>query len=61
MDVVVIGGGLAGLSAAHTALQAGLSVTMIERNAFMGLFKLFHFYFIYMVIQVEILPKLLLV
>jgi heterodisulfide reductase subunit A-like polyferredoxin len=31
-----LGGGLAGLSAAHTALQAGLTVTMIERNAFMG-------------------------
>jgi len=33
---VVIGGGLAGLSAAHTVLQGGGSVTLIERNAFMG-------------------------
>lgn len=33
---IVIGGGLAGLSAAHTVLQAGGSVTMLERNAFMG-------------------------
>jgi flavocytochrome c len=34
--VVVVGGGLSGLSAAHTALEAGFDVTMIEMNAFMG-------------------------
>lgn len=33
---VVVGGGLSGLSAAHTILQGGGTVTLIERNAFMG-------------------------
>ena len=32
MDVIVIGGGAAGLMAAGTAAQRGLSVTLIERN-----------------------------
>lgn len=34
--VAVIGGGLSGLSAAHTVLQSGGNVVMLERNAFMG-------------------------
>lgn len=34
--VAVIGGGLSGLSAAHTVLQNGGNVVLIERNAFMG-------------------------
>lgn len=34
--VAVVGGGLSGLSAAHTVLQAGGNVVLIERNAFMG-------------------------
>ena len=32
---IVVGGGLAGLSAAHTILQAGQPVTLLERNLFM--------------------------
>jgi len=35
-SVIVIGGGLSGLSAAHTLLQGGASVTLMERNAFLG-------------------------
>jgi succinate dehydrogenase/fumarate reductase flavoprotein subunit len=35
MSYIVVGGGLAGLSAAHTILQAGESVTLLERNMFM--------------------------
>lgn len=35
-QVVVVGGGLSGLSAAHTALQNGLSVVLIDKNAFLG-------------------------
>lgn len=34
--VAVLGGGLSGLSAAHTVLQSGGSVVLLERNAFMG-------------------------
>lgn len=34
--VVVLGGGLSGLSAAHTALDAGHRVVLLERQAFMG-------------------------
>jgi flavocytochrome c len=33
---VVVGGGLSGLSAAHTLLQAGCRVTLVEKNMFMG-------------------------
>ena len=33
---IVIGGGLSGLSAAHTVLMGGFDCTMIEMNAFMG-------------------------
>mmetsp|Transcript_3486 Transcript_3486/g.6939 ORF Transcript_3486/g.6939 Transcript_3486/m.6939 type:complete len:620 (-) Transcript_3486:282-2141(-) len=34
--VIVVGGGLAGLSAAHTALQGGCNVTLIDKEAFLG-------------------------
>lgn len=34
--VVVIGGGLSGLSAAHTLLEQGLNVVLIDKKAFMG-------------------------
>mmetsp|Transcript_5000 Transcript_5000/g.12052 ORF Transcript_5000/g.12052 Transcript_5000/m.12052 type:complete len:621 (-) Transcript_5000:391-2253(-) len=34
--VIVVGGGLAGLSAAHTAIQAGCSVTLVDKEAFLG-------------------------
>jgi len=33
---IVVGGGLSGLSAAHTVLLGGFDCTMIEMNAFMG-------------------------
>lgn len=35
-EVIVVGGGLAGLSAAHTVLQAGGSVVLLDKNPFMG-------------------------
>jgi len=35
-QVIVVGGGLSGLSAAHTVLENGGKVIMVERNAFMG-------------------------
>jgi flavocytochrome c len=35
-SAIVVGGGLAGLSAAHTLLQGGAHVTLLERNAFLG-------------------------
>jgi len=35
-QVVIIGGGLAGCSAAHTCLQAGLKVVLVDKNAFLG-------------------------
>jgi len=35
-NYIVVGGGLAGLSAAHTIIQAGGSVTLLEKNMFMG-------------------------
>jgi len=34
--VIVIGGGLSGVSAAHTALQGGCNVTLIDKEAFLG-------------------------
>lgn len=34
--VIVVGGGLAGLSAAHTALECGANVVVIEKNSFCG-------------------------
>lgn len=35
-QVIVVGGGLAGLSAAHTVIEHGGSVVVIDKNAFMG-------------------------
>lgn len=35
-SAIVVGGGLAGLSAAHTLLQGGSHVTLLERNPFLG-------------------------
>jgi succinate dehydrogenase/fumarate reductase flavoprotein subunit len=34
--VIVVGGGLAGLSAAHTILERGGNVVLIDKNAFLG-------------------------
>ena len=34
--VIVIGGGLAGLSAAHTVLENGGSVVLLDKSAFLG-------------------------
>jgi len=34
--VIVVGGGLAGLSAAHTVLERGASVILLEKNGFLG-------------------------
>jgi len=34
--VIVVGGGLAGMSAAHTALQGGCAVTLVDKEAFLG-------------------------
>ena len=36
MSAIVVGGGLSGLSAAHTLLQGGAKVTLIEKNPFLG-------------------------
>lgn len=33
---IIVGGGLAGLSAAHTVLQGGGSVLLIDKSAFLG-------------------------
>lgn len=35
-QVIVVGGGLSGLSAAHTVLERGGRVCLIDKNAFMG-------------------------
>jgi len=35
-QVIVVGGGLGGLSAAHTVLEHGINVTVIDKNAFFG-------------------------
>jgi len=35
-SAIVVGGGLSGLSAAHTLIQGGCHVTLLERNAFLG-------------------------
>lgn len=35
-QVIVVGGGLSGLSAAHTVLERGGRVVLIEKNPFMG-------------------------
>lgn len=34
--VIVLGGGLSGLSAAHTALENGANVLLLDKNAFLG-------------------------
>ena len=34
--VIVIGGGLSGLSAAHTALEHGAKIILIDKNPFCG-------------------------
>ena len=35
-NVIIVGGGLAGLSAAHTVLQNGGNVVVIDKCAFLG-------------------------
>jgi len=35
-QVIVVGGGLSGLSAAHTVLEHGINVVVIDKNAFFG-------------------------
>lgn len=35
-SAIVVGGGLSGLSAAHTLIEGGVHVTLLERNAFLG-------------------------
>ena len=35
-QIIVVGGGLAGLSAAHTAMERGASVILVDKNPFMG-------------------------
>ncbi len=34
--VIIIGGGLAGLSAAHTVIENGGKVTLVDKMAFLG-------------------------
>lgn len=34
--VIVVGGGLCGLSAAHTVLERGGRVVLLDKNAFLG-------------------------
>ena len=34
--VIVVGGGLAGLTAAHTVIESGCSVLLLEKNSFCG-------------------------
>lgn len=36
MEVIVVGGGLAGLSAAYTIARAGMEVLLIERGSYCG-------------------------
>ena len=35
-QVIVVGGGLGGLSAAHTVLEHGINVLVIDKNSFFG-------------------------
>src|SRR5690349_6562120 len=35
-QVIVVGGGLSGLSAAHTVLERGGNVLLLDKNSFMG-------------------------
>jgi FAD binding domain len=41
-DSGVVGGGLSGLSAAHSVLQAGGNVLVLDKNPFFGMFHSFH-------------------
>jgi succinate dehydrogenase/fumarate reductase flavoprotein subunit len=34
--VIIVGGGLSGLSAAHTVLERGGNVLLLDKNSFMG-------------------------
>ena len=36
MQVIIVGGGLAGLSAAHYSLELGGKIVLLEKNAFCG-------------------------
>jgi len=36
LQVIIIGGGLAGVSAAHTCIQGGCNVTLLDKEAFLG-------------------------
>ncbi len=36
--VIVVGGGLAGLSACHGVIQRGGNVLLLDKNPFLGLF-----------------------
>lgn len=36
MQVIIVGGGLAGLSAAHTVIEQGGNVCVIDKNPFFG-------------------------
>ena len=40
-NVIVVGGGLAGLSAAHTILERGGNVILLDKCAFLGGIVLF--------------------
>jgi succinate dehydrogenase/fumarate reductase flavoprotein subunit len=35
-QIIVVGGGLSGLSAAHTVLERGGNVLLLDKNSFMG-------------------------
>jgi len=35
-QVIVVGGGLSGLSAAHTVLERGGRVLVLDKNSFLG-------------------------
>ena len=45
-DVLVIGGGSAGVAAAVAAAETGVSVVLLEKNAFLGLrtFSIFNLF-----------------
>jgi len=35
-QVIIVGGGLSGLSAAHTVLEKGGNVVLLDKNSFLG-------------------------
>ena len=41
-DILVIGGGISGLTAAIEAAEAGANVTLVEKEAFLGGLSLIH-------------------